>query len=356
MSDEPTSVPPPAPARGLAGFWSRRSRNTKRRLVFYPSLAFLLILPLFFMMCMPGESYQGEAPVLDEKERALVGSLREDVTALAKTIGERNHPHPDALVRAREYVSGAFTQAGYQVHALDYVVLGSGLATNLEVELKGTRLPNEIVLVGAHYDSVEGSMGADDNASGVAGLLALARAFAGKPRARTLRFVAFADEEPPYFWNDAMGSLVYARACKKNGDDIVAMLSLETIGYYRVGPKTQHYPFPMGLFYPDHGDFIAFVGNLGSRGLTRDVVRIFREATRFPSEGVAAPNLIPGIGWSDQWSFWEVGYPGVMVTDTAPFRNPNYHTQGDTPETLDYDRFALVVSGVQKVVERLADR
>lgn len=340
----------------LLELWSRRSRNTKR-LIFYPSLLVLLVLPLPYMMCMPGKSYEGEPPVQGEKERALVTSLREDVVALSETIGERNHPHQEALVRARDHVAGALGKAGYTVHALDYVVAGAGLATNLEVEQKGTRLPGEIVVVGAHYDSVLGSMGADDNASGVAGLLALARAFAGKPGARTLRFVAFADEEPPYFWNDAMGSLVYARACKKNGDDVVAMLSLETIGFYRDGPKTQHYPFPMGLFYPDRGDFLAFVGNasLRSRSLTRDVVRTFRETTRFPSEGVAAPDFIPGIGWSDQWSFWEVGYPGVMVTDTAPFRNPNYHTPNDKPDTLDYPRFALVVSGLQNVVEHLVD-
>ena len=150
-----------------------------------------------------------------------------------------------------------------------------------------------------------------------------------------------------------MGSLLYARACRECGDRIVAMLSLETIGYYSSLSGSQRYPFPFSLAYPSTGDFIAFVGDLGSRGLVRDSIDVFRQTTKFPSEGGALPGWIPGIGWSDHWSFWQAGYPGIMVSDTAPFRYPHYHTTRDTPDQLDYDRMARVVRGLDHVVASL---
>ena len=141
----------------------------------------------------------------------------------------------------------------------------------------------------------------------------------------------------------------------QSADDVVAMLSLETLGYYRDGAGTQKYPPVVSWFYPDRADFVAFVGNLGSRGLVHDAIRTFRGAAAFPSEGAALPSFVTGVGWSDQWSFWQVGYPGVMVTDTAPFRNPNYHQPGDRPDTLDYGRLARVVEGLVAVVKKLGD-
>jgi Zn-dependent M28 family amino/carboxypeptidase len=209
--------------------------------------------------------------------------------------------------------------------------------------------------VGAHYDSVVGSPGANDNASGVAGLLALARRFAGKPRGQTLRFVAFVNEEPPYFQTEEMGSLVYAKRCQARGDNISAMVSLETIGYFSDAPGSQKYPSAgLGFFYPSKGNFIGFVGNTRSRALLRSAVSAFKKERKLPCEGASLPAVIPGIGWSDQWSFWQCGYPAIMVTDTAPFRYPHYHSSTDTPDKLDYDRFALVVSGMEKVIAELA--
>jgi hypothetical protein len=146
-----------------------------------------------------------------------------------------------------------------------------------------------------------------------------------------------------------------AKACRGRGDDIVAMLSLETLGYFRDEAGSQKYPPIVSWFYPDRGDFIAFVGNLGSRGVVREAVATFRGAARFPSEGAALPSFVTGVGWSDQWSFWQVGYPGVMVTDTAPFRNPHYHQTSDTPDTLDYERLARVTDGLVAVVKKLAE-
>jgi Zn-dependent M28 family amino/carboxypeptidase len=152
-----------------------------------------------------------------------------------------------------------------------------------------------------------------------------------------------------------MGSRVHAANARKRGEKIVAVLALETIGCYSDQPGSQQYPPPFSYFYPDRGNFIAFVGNLGSRSLLRDSIRIFRETTPFPSDGVAAPEFIKGIGWSDHWAFWQEGYPGIMITDTAPFRYPHYHEATDTPDKLDYERMARVVSGVVRVVGGLVE-
>jgi Zn-dependent M28 family amino/carboxypeptidase len=224
---------------------------------------------------------------------------------------------------------------------------------NLEVELRGVTAPEEIVVVGAHYDSVFRCPGANDNGSGTAGLLALARALAASKPVRTLRLVAFVNEEPPQFRTADMGSRVYANRCRSRKENIVAMLSLETIGYYTDAPNTQNYPPPLSAVYPSQGDFIAFVGNVGSRSLVRRCVLVFREQAAFPSQGAALPSGLQGVGWSDHESFWEAGYDGVMVTDTAPFRYPHYHAGEDTPDKLDYDRCARAVAGVAEVVRDL---
>jgi Zn-dependent M28 family amino/carboxypeptidase len=202
---------------------------------------------------------------------------------------------------------------------------------------------------------VRGSPGANDNGSGAAATLALARRVAGRNLPRTVRLVAFVNEEAGAFKTEAMGSLVYARQCRERNEKIVAMLSLETIGYYSTEPNSQSYPLPgLGALYPTTGNFIAFVGNFGSRALVRDVVGSFRKHARFPSEGAALPSAVPGIDWSDHWSFWQNGYPALMVTDTAPFRYPYYHLAQDTPDKLDYDRMARVVAGLRYVIEELA--
>lgn len=315
------------------------------------ALAIIAALTWFVMVRMPGQS-SARAAILSPEEITLRGELMADVRTLAGEIGERNVPHYAALTAAAEFIEGSFLRAGLSSRRDSYDVEGKP-CHNIEVEIRGTS--PEIVLIGAHYDSVFGAPGANDNGSGVAGLLALARRFAGKPIDRTLRFVAFVNEEPPYFQTPQMGSLVYAQRCRARGDRISAMISLETIGYFSDAPRSQIYPAPgLGAFYPSTGNFIGFVGNVGSRALVRRVIRSFREAGKIPSEGAAVPAFIPGVGWSDQWAFWQNGYPGIMVTDTAPFRYPHYHARSDTPDKLDYDRFALVVSGMQKVIADLA--
>jgi hypothetical protein len=312
--------------------------------------AAVLALLWCFGMRMPGKN-TSKGAALSVDEIALREELHADVQKLAGEIGERNMWHYPQLNAAADFIENSFSRAGLHPRRDSYELRGQA-CHNIEAEISGTR--REIVLIGAHYDSVFSSPGANDNGSGVAAMLALARRFAGRKTERTLRFVAFVNEEPPYFLSGEMGSLVYARRCKERGDKISAMISLETIGYFSDAPNSQVYPSrALGAFYPKVGNFIGFVSNVHSRTLLRRVIALFREHAKIPSEGAALPWFIPGVSWSDQWSFWRNGYLGIMVTDTAPFRYPYYHSANDTPDKLDYDRFTLVVSGMQKVIEGL---
>ncbi len=329
-------------------------RSRRRALVMAILLA--LFLGGSYVVCihMPGQSHRGLLPALSEDEAALAEELRRDVTTLAGEIRERNVYEIENYHAAADFIATAIEAAGCQVEKLSFEVLRRP-CYNVVGEVKGADRANEIIVVAAHYDSVVGTVGANDNGSGVAGVLALARRLGRKPMKRTVRFVAFANEEPPFFQTGEMGSLVYAKQCRARGDDVVAMISLETIGYYSDAKDSQQYPFPLSLVYPSTGDFIGFVGNVRSRRLVRRVVGSFRKHTQFPSEGAAMPGYIPGVSWSDHWAFWQAGYPAIMVTDTAPFRYPYYHSPADTPDKLDYERLARVVAGLARVVEELAN-
>ncbi len=296
------------------------------------------------MLSMPGKSHTGALPAISASQAELKFQLEAHVKALAAT------PRHDAAGknRARSYIRGQLPGTDFTTQLVD----GAEPSwVNLETALSGS---DETVVVAAHYDTVWTTPGADDNASGTAALIELVRMLQNQPHERTIRFVFLVNEEPPYFQRPAMGSTHYARMLKDRGENVTAMLSLETIGYYTDEPGSQVYPFPFSLFLPNTGNFIGFVGNTKSRRLTRDVVGSFRDHAQFPSIGVAAPEFIQGVTWSDQWSFWEQGYPGVMVTDTAPNRNPHYHEPTDTPDTLDYEAMARVVEGLAKVIEDLA--
>ena len=257
---------------------------------------------------------------------------------LAGTIGERNVTKPRAYAAAAGFIEQSLPNASRQIFE-------SGV--NIECEFPGS---DEIVVIGAHYDSVIGSPGADDNATGVAAVIELARRM---PRTkRTLRFVAFANEEPPHFATPSMGSLRYAQRCRERKEKVVAMLSLESIGYFSDAPKSQTYPAMLELLYPSTGNFVAFVSNLKSAALTRRCRRAFKN---FPSEIGTLPEMVPGVGWSDQWAFWQCRYKALMVTDTAPFRNPHYHLGTDTPGTIDYTRLTQVVDGLEAVIHDIGN-
>jgi Zn-dependent M28 family amino/carboxypeptidase len=310
------------------------------------------------MLRMPGRSYPGARPPLTDVQKGLRDELRKDVQKLAGEIGERNIVRYKQLVAAAEYIERSFSSWGYHVGKQTFEV-SRRMCENIDVEIPGTTRANEIVIIGGHYDSIMGGPGANDNGTGVSAVLALARLaredYGAKKPARTIRFVAFANEEPPFFPGKEMGSAVYARRCRERGENIVAMMSIETIGYYSDRMNSQFYPPFFRSHFPPTGDFIAFVGNLSSRELVRRAVWSFRRHEKFPSEGIAMPAMAPGAAWSDHSSFWHQGYRGLMVTDTAPYRYPYYHTKQDTPDKVDYERLARVVDGLRGVVSDFAN-
>ena len=303
---------------------------------------------------MPGKSFTGPLPPVTPAQLSLADELKRHVVKLAGEIGHRDTWHPENLAKTADYIEGELTAAGLKVGRQGYSV-DDVICHNLYAQVDGQT--KEIILIGAHYDSVHGSPGANDNASGVAALLALAKRMAkpDKPYKRSLRFVAFVNEEPPFFQTDRMGSLVYAKRCKERGEIIPAMISLETIGCYSDEKGSQRYPAPFSLFYPSEGNFIGFVGNNESADLVRRIIGKFRNDVRFPSEGAALLGSIEGVGWSDHWSFWQYGYKAIMVTDTAPFRYRQYHTKDDTPDKINYERTARVVDGLEIVIRDLLE-
>jgi hypothetical protein len=338
-----------------------KSKFTIKIITLGAAIRLLVLAVLFFIVClwgyftmikMPGKSYAGSLPTLTDAQLSIRDELKNDIEKLAGQIGDRNIWKDHSLNESADFLEKSLSQAGYEVRRQSYEVEHQD-CFNIEVQLVGTKYPEQIVIVGAHYDSVFGCPGANDNGSAVAATLALARFFANKKTARTLRFVLFVNEEPPFFQTANMGSLVYAERCKEQKESITAMLAFDTIGCYYDEPHSQKYPFPFNLIYPSTGDFIGFISNPASRNLLHQVILSFRKNCRFPSQGGAIPEFVPGIGWSDQWSFWQQGYPAVMVTDTALFRYPFYHSPEDTPDKIDYDRLAMVVSGLQAVISEL---
>ncbi len=296
-------------------------------------------------------------PVMNEPARQEITALRDRLMAhvrvLGGEIGERHLLEPEGLRAAAAYVRGVWSAQGFSVTDEAFEVFGRRCA-NLVVEQSGSSQSRDIVLVGAHYDSVVGSPGANDNATGVAVLLEMSAALKRAALPRTLRFVAFVNEEPPYFQTERMGSRRHARQARERGERIVAMMSLETLGYYADAPGSQRYPFPLGAFYPNTANFLGVVGNLASRSLVREVLAHFMDATDFPVEGAATFAWIPGVDWSDHWSFWKEGYRAVMLTDTAPYRYPAYHTSRDRPEQVNAAEFARAAHGIIEVARRLA--
>jgi hypothetical protein len=296
-------------------------------------------------------------PAMTEAARAEITALRERLMAHVRTlgaeIGERNVFRPAGLEAAAGYIRAAWSAQGFSVREEPYEVRGQRCA-NLVVEVAGSSRGRELVLVGAHYDSVRGSPGANDNATGVAVLLELGRALRSPSPARTVRLVAFVNEEPPFFQTEQMGSRRHARQARREGETIAAMLSLETLGAYSDMAGSQSYPFPLSAFYPGTGNYLGVVGNLRSRALVREVVTHFMAVTDFPVEVAATFAWIPGVDWSDHWAFWKAGYPAVMLTDTALYRYAEYHSAADRPEVVNAREFARAAHGIIGMVRRLA--
>jgi hypothetical protein len=317
--------------------------RTKDHLVRHQRPYLLALLLVLGPACQPSiEEGQEVDTVTARVSRDL---LVAHVETLAGEIGERNVFLPEALQAAADYIEAEWRRQGYEVERQWYETHGLECA-NLEVTRRGTAAPDEILLIGAHYDSVHGSPGANDNGTGVAALLELSRMFIEAEPEISVRFVAFVNEEPPFFYWNNMGSMVYAEAAKQRGDRIRGMVSLETVGYYSDEPGSQRYPPLFRLFFPDRGNFIGFVSNFRSRSWLKETVEAFKTHSDIPEQHVAMFESVPGIGWSDHLSFWRQGWPALMITDTAPYRYPHYHTAEDTPDKVDYETLTRLTDGL----------
>lgn len=320
-------------------------------------LKFLLYPLAYRYVKMPGRSYPGRLPSFGQPQELLRERLTEHVETLAVQIGERSIGNYAGMLKAIEYIEREFKGLNLTVERQNIEFDGK-VMPNLIVEIKGSKRPDEIVIVGAHYDTVNNTPGADDNATGVAAMLELCRIFSRRSSLnapeRTIRFIAFANEEHPGGTWDQMGSFAYAKRCRERKEKIVGMLSLEMLGVYSTEPDSQHYPSPFNLFYPTVANFLAFVGNDKGRKFVRRCVEVFRKHAGLPSEGVAAPSFVKDAGRSDHWAFWQHGYDGVMVTDTSNFRYPLYHTPKDTIDRIDFTRMTLAVDGIMYVIEDMA--
>lgn len=287
----------------------------------------------------------------------IEAALRQHVDRLAGLIGPRTLSKPKTIQATIGYIEGQWSEMGYSSERECYDADGDE-ATNLIVETAGSKRADEIVLLGAHYDTVYCTPGADDNASAVAVLLEVSRLLRDHQGKRTARYVGFACEEPPYFNMDSMGSQHHARQSRLRGDNIVGMLCLEMVGYYNLAKGSQSVPpdIPkwMHRLFPQRGNFLAAVGNMPSWKLCWRFRRGFRRGTRrMPLFSICLPEKIHEIRLSDNSSFWDQGYPALMLTDTSFLRNPNYHQATDTPETLDYPRMTEVTFGVAAAMRKL---
>jgi len=310
---------------------------------------------------------------------SLAAEMERDVTALAGQIGQRNCYRPEKLEQAAELIHQAFVRTGCDVRRQPVPVpagppyhCGAMTVNNVVAEKRGAKYPDEVVVVGAHYDTkvatpswrgrkpvlkdMPGTPGANDNASGVAAVLALARMFAGTPTERTLHFVAFVNEEPPFFKTPTMGSRVYARSLTNHDSRrVVGMIAPETLGCYSAKPRTKRIRAAGVLGLPDRHDYVAFLSNCRSRSLVRTCAGVFRRHSPMELRTVAIPAVLPIVAWSDDWAFWQEGIPAFAVTDTAYLRHDDYHELNDTPENLDYGPMADVVWGLKHVIEALAN-
>lgn len=278
--------------------------------------------------------------------------LERHVRKLAIDFAPRTHEDPSKLDAVAEYIRKSFAEVPGKLEEQRFVVAGQ---TYRNVILSLGPRTDERVVVGAHYDAANGLPGADDNASGVAGLLELAPALATAPLGTRVDLVAWTLEEPPYFATDDMGSVHHARALRAEGAKIRAALSLEMIGAFSDQPKSQRFPVPgMSLLYGDRGDFVALVGRPADRSLLATTKGVMAGATDLPVRSLASPPIVQGVDWSDHRAYWAEGWPAVMITDTSFLRNARYHTAADTPDTLDYRRMAKVVQGTFAAVVALA--
>lgn len=305
-----------------------------------------------YAIIFPRQPFRGPLPPPTAQEQDLAPRLRRHITAIASK--PHNLSYYADLEAAARYIERTLESYGFAPRAQAYDVQGRGVR-NIEVVIEPEGGADGSYVIGAHYDSPDDSPGANDNGTGVAALLELARLLADRrPGKHRLRLVFFVNEEHPYNWNEAMGSWRYAKALADAGEKVHGMIALETIGFFSSKPDSQAFPWPFGLIFPKIGNFIAFVGLPGSRRFLGQALGAFRRTTPFPSIGGVAPRFIEGVALSDHRPFHEFGYPALMITDTAPFRNPYYHQVNDLPANVDYASLARVTLGLERIAHALA--
>jgi len=284
----------------------------------------------------------------------IKNNLRKTVHFLSNEIGSRGYEEIDALTRTADYIISELSTYGYAVSEQPYEVEGR-IYKNIYTEIRGIKSPEKVLIIGAHYDTVAGTPGADDNASGIAGLLELARLLRNRTFDKTIQFAAFTLEEPPFFRSRFMGSHVFAQSLNQKGLDVEGVICLEMIGYFTDEPGSQLFPVPFFRWkYPTKGNFIIIVSNIHSKRFLNRVVSGFKKGSDLPVESLSSIPLLPGVDFSDHRSFWKYNYKAVMVTDTAFYRNPQYHGIGDIPEILDYERMAKVILGLKSSIEEIS--
>lgn len=332
---------------GIGYFWTGFA-------AFFALLAACGLAVLWYMFAVPGRPHRGALPATTEEERALSERLRTHVVAVASE--PHNVYHCDALETAAAYIEAELRKSGYAPIRQEFETDGCDVR-NIEALIPAAQAaPNTPSLViGAHYDSAGIAPGANDNGTGTAAVLELARLLAGfRPASTNIRLVLFVNEEPPYFRTRHMGSVRYADMLKERNETVAGMMSLETLGCFSDAPGSQSYPTPLKGLFPTTANFIAFVGLPGSRQFLHRALRSFRSHTAFPTIGGLAPDAVSGVGLSDHWSFSGLGYPAIMITDTAVYRYPHYHRPSDTPDKVDYEKLARVTKGIERMVRDLA--
>ncbi|MFB3926085.1 MAG: M20/M25/M40 family metallo-hydrolase [Syntrophales bacterium] len=314
-------------------------------------LAALLAYPIIKIRISPSISRPAPSPL---RSGAAIDLYRH-VETLSVKIGSRSVFEYAQIDAAKEYIETVLRDSGIPYSLQTYSFEGKTYS-NVIVTIAGKIRSAEVVIFGAHYDSVLGTPGADDNASGVSILLEMCRALRSFSPGRTLKLVFFALEEHPIFHTENMGSYVYAAWARESTEDIRAMVALEMLGYYSDVKGAQSFPLPfMSLIYSSTPDFVAVVGNPKSKDIVKRIRDSIRKVPGLPVETLAASGMVPGVDLSDHAPFWDMGYPAVMITDTAFYRNPNYHSPSDTIETLDFEKMSLLLKGLIQTARDLAD-
>ncbi len=307
----------------------------------------------WYMLGLPGKSFSGPIPPPTPAEEELAARLKRHVTAIASV--PHNVSHYAELEKSAAYIEGELKALGYTPRDQVYDTDGRSVR-NIEavIEPQAAGPETESIVVGAHYNSAGIAPGANDNGTGVAAILELARLLKDlRPKDKRLRLVLFVNEEPPYDRTPKMGSWRYAEMLKEHGERVAGMMSLETLGCFSDKPGSQKYPVPFRLFFPSTANFLAFVALPGGRDFLQEVVCPFRRHTKLPTIGGTAPDQFDGVGWSDHWSFAQHGYPAIMITDTALFRYAHYHKATDTPEKVDYEKLARITLGLEQTLREL---